>query len=158
MLLLGLIDRATADVDLIGVKDGSLYRPATEPPEPLLSAAADVAVAPGISGEWINSAPASLMELGLPLGWEERVEIRRYGALEIHLTSRFDQVCFKLYAATDRGPDDEHFHDLVQLAPTRQELLSAAAWTRTHDRSEGFRSVLVGCLDHFGVEASDVAP
>ena len=93
-----------------------------------------------------------------PLGWEERIEVRHYGALEIHLTSRFDQICFKLYAATDRGPDDKHFHDLVQLRPTKEELLTAAAWTRTHDPSEGFRTMLIGCLDRFGVEADDVAP
>ena len=97
LLLLGLIDRATADVDVIGVKDGSHYQQATELPEPLLSAAADVADTLGISAKWINSGPASLMEFGLPRGWEERVEVRRYGALEIHLTSRFDQICFKLY-------------------------------------------------------------
>ena len=66
------------------------------------------------------------MEFGLPLGWEERIEVRHYGALEIHLTSRFDQICFKLYAATDRGPDDKHFHDRVQLRPTKEELLTAA--------------------------------
>jgi hypothetical protein len=158
LLLLGLIDRPTADVDVIGMKDGTHYRQATELPEPLLSAAADVADALGIPAKWINSGPASLMEFGLPLGWEERIEVRHYGALEIHLTSRFDQICFKLYAATDRGPDDKHFHDLVQLRPTKEELLTAAAWTRTHDPSEGFRTTLIGCLDRFGVEADDVAP
>ena len=157
LLLLGLIDRPTADVDVIGVKDGTHYRQATELPEPLLSAAADVADALGIPAKWINSGPASLMEFGLPLGWEERIEVRQYGALEIHLMSRFDQICFKLYAATDRGPDDKHFHDLVQLRPTKEELLTAATWTRTHDPSEGFRSMLIGCLERFGVEADDVA-
>ena len=158
LLLLGLIDRPTADVDVIGVKDGDHYRQATELPEPLVRAAADVADALGIPAGWINSGPASLMEFGLPPDWEERVEVRQYGALEIHLTSRFDQICFKLYAATDRGPDDKHFHDLVQLAPTKEELLRAAAWTRTHDPSEGFRTMLIGCLDRFGVKADDVAP
>ena len=158
LLLLGLIDRPTADVDVIGVKDGTHYRQVTELPGPLLSAAADVADALGIPAKWINSGPASLMEFGLPLGWEERVVVRQYGALEIHLTSRFDQICFKLYAATDRGPDDKHFHDLVQLTPTKEELLTAAAWTRTHDRSEGFPTMLIGCLDRFGVETDDVAP
>lgn len=157
VLLLGLIDRPTADVDVIGIKDGTHYRQARELPEPLLSAAADVADALDIPAKWINSGPASLMVLGLPQGWEERVEVRQYGALEIHLTSRFDQICFKLYAATDSGPDDKHFHDLMKLTLSREELLTAAAWTRTHDPSEGFRTMLIGCLDRFGVKADDVA-
>lgn len=95
------------------------------------------------------------MDLGLPPGWEKRVEVRRFGALEVHLTSRFEQVCFKLYAAVDRGPRDKHFADLLALEPSRAELLEAARWTTTHDPSEAFRSSLVECLAHLGVEASD---
>ena len=158
LLLLGLIDRPTADVDVIGLKEGPDYRQARELPEPLLIAAADVADALDISTGWLNNGAASLMEFGLPPGWRDRVEVRQYGALEIHLTSRFDQICFKLYAAVDRGPDDKHFHDLVELAPTNDELVAAAAWTRTHDPSEGFRMMLVGCLERFGVEVDNVAP
>jgi hypothetical protein len=146
LLLLGLIDRPTADIDVIALKVGARYRQATELPEALRRAAEDVADALSIPASWINTGPSSLMEFGLPPGWEERVEVRSYGALEVHLTSRFDQICFKLYAATDRGPQDKHFHDLVQLAPTRDELLSAAAWARTHDPSGEFRTMLVGCL------------
>ncbi len=42
--------------------------------------------------------------------------------------------------------------------PTKEELVKAAAWTRTHDPSEGFRTMLIECLDRFGVEADDVPP
>ena len=155
---LGLIDRPTADLDVIALTGGTHYQQASRLPEPLQRAAAEVADALDIPAMWLNNEPAALMEFGLPRGWEERVEVRRYGALEIHLTSRYDQICFKLYAAVDRGPDVKHFHDLVRLEPTEAELLSAAVWTRTQDPSDGFRSMLVGCLDRFGVEADNVGP
>ena len=155
LLLLGLVDRPTADLDVIAVKEGQHYRKIGDLPEPLVRAAADVADALSISAGWLNNGPAALMDLGLPAGWEARVDVRRYGALEVHLTSRFDQICFKLYAAVDRGPKDKHFADLVALEPSREELLEAARWTTTHDPSAPFRSSLVQCLAHLGVEAPD---
>jgi hypothetical protein len=151
LLLLGFLDRPTADLDVIAVTDGASYRKATELPEPLKHAARDVAEALEISEHWLNNGPASLMDLGLPPGWEERVERPQYGALEIHLTSRYDQICFKLYAV-DRGPNDKHFQDLLRLAPTREELSTAASWTQTHDPSDLFRTQLEGCLAQLGVE------
>ena len=48
-----------------------------------------------------------------------------------------------------------HFADLVALEPSREELLEAARWTTTHDPSAPFRSSLVQCLAHLGVEAPD---
>ena len=109
LLLLGLVDRSTADLDVIALKEGEHYRRLHGIPGPLARAAEEVADALGIAAGWLNDGPASLMDLGLPPGWEERVELRRFGALEVHLTSRFDQICFKLYAAVDRGPKDKHF-------------------------------------------------
>ena len=158
LLLLRLIDRPTGDLDVVGMSDNGRYVKIESLPQPLAEAAVQVAQALELSEDWLNTGPASLMDFGLPQGWEERIEVRRYGGLEIHVPSRFDQICFKLYAAVDRGPDDKHFHDLVRLTPTKEELLTAAAWTRTHDPSEGFRTMLIGCLDHFGVGADDVAP
>lgn len=152
LLLLGLIDRPTADIDVIGLSENGRYRKIVELPEPLMQAAADVQHTFGLSQNWINTAPASLMDLGLPPGWEERVEIRRFGALELHLTSRYDQICFKLYAAVDRGPNDKHFVDLNALDPTEAELLTAANWTTTHDPSPDFRSQLLQVLRALGVE------
>ncbi len=81
--------------------------------------------------------------------------MRTYGALEVHLPSRFDLICFKLYAAVDRGPDDKHYSDLQLLEPTAGELIEAARWTITHDPSEGFRIELLQCLASLGVEVSD---
>jgi hypothetical protein len=122
-----------------------------------VNAARDVGRAYELNEGWINVGPASLMDWGLPEGWHDRVEIRQFGGLEIHLTSRFDQVCFKLYAAVDRGPKDKHFADLRALNPTDDELLKAAAWTVTHDPSPGFRQQLAQCLRALGVESTNDA-
>ncbi len=106
--------------------------------------------------DWLNPGPADLLDLGLPAGFSDRVEIRRYGALTVRLAARVDQVAFQLYAAVDQGPDSKHFADLKRLAPTPDELLAAARWTRTHDPSEGFRTMLHQALSALDVEPSDV--
>jgi len=46
----------------------------------------------------------------------------------------------------------KHEADLRALNPTRDELLAAARWTRTHDPSEGFREQLVAALAYLEVE------
>jgi hypothetical protein len=155
LLLLRLIDRPTGDLDVIGIADDGQYRKLDQLPGPLAIAASQVGHALGLADNWLNTEPASLMDLGLPEGWEARVQVRKYSGLEIHLPSRFDQICFKLYAAVDRGPKDKHYMDLQTLEPTAQELLEAARWTITHDPSEGFRSQLIECLATFEVEFSD---
>jgi hypothetical protein len=84
------------------------------------------------------------------------VETRTYGpALTVLYAGRLDQVHFKLYAMVDQGAG-RHEADLRALEPTREELLSAARWTRTHDPSEGFRQELVAVLAHLGVTDADL--
>lgn len=155
LLLLGLIERPTGDLDVIGLSQDGAYVKLDALPPPLAEAAGQVAQALDLSEEWLNTGPASLMDFGLPDGWEERIEVRQYGGLELHIASRFDQVCFKLYAAVDRGPNDKHFRDLQPLAASADELRAAARWTITHDPSAGFRLELLGCLSSLGVEMND---
>lgn len=155
LLLLRLINRPTGDLDVIGLADNGNYIKLDNLPEPLAVAAAQVAQAFELADNWINTGPVSLMDFGLPPGWKGRVEVRQYGGLCVHLPSRFDQICLKLYAAVDRGPDDKHFSDLKVLQPTEDELKEAARWTVTHDPSEGFRSELLGCLSSLGVVMTD---
>ena len=78
-----------------------------------------------------------------------------FGALEIRLADRVDQIHLKLYASVDQGPESKHVADLRALQPTREELLSAAGWARTHDPSEGFRAELDAALEAFGVRGTD---
>lgn len=104
---------------------------------------------------WLNAGPASLLDFGLPPGFLERTKRREFAGLIVRLASRYDQVCFKLFAAADDSPRGKHFADLKELAPTPDELCSAARWTMTHDPSEGFRHILVQVLSRLGVGLDD---
>lgn len=94
----------------------------------------------------MNSAPSDLWRMGLPDGFQERLEPIQYGGLLIHCASRFDQICFKLYATVDQGPDSKHFDDLIRLRPTSSELDEAASWCKTHDVSLEFAQCLSEAL------------
>ena len=84
--------------------------------------------------------------MGLPAGFETRLHTKHYHGLTVHLADRFDQICFKLYAAVDQGIRSKHFNDLIALQPTNSELLIAKNWTITHDVSEGFAEELESLL------------
>jgi hypothetical protein len=110
---------------------------------------------PILDEQWLNARPTDLLRFGLPEGFEDRVEIRRYGGLTLRIAGRFDQICFKLYAAVDQGMESRHGADLRTLEPTHEELLAGARWSRTHDPSEGYRQGLVKLLEAMGVEDAD---
>ena len=104
----------------------------------------------------VSSIPGpELLRLGLPEGFEDRVERRRYGGLTVQVAGRLDQICFKLYAAVDQGLESKHAADLRRLEPAPEELMNAARWTRTHDPSDGYREMLLRTLIALGVEADD---
>lgn len=155
LLLLGLISRPTADLDIVAlIKAGRYIKPAVVPAD-LVDAARATARVLGIREDWINAGPAALMDFGLPTGFADRTVERRYGALVVHLAGRRDQVFLKLYAAVDQGPSSKHWQDLVALRPGREELLDAARWAMTHDPSPGFRTELMKALASLGVENAD---
>jgi len=156
LLALGLIDRATRDVDLVALlEDGGLVDPKPLP-EALITARDRVAQDFDLDADWLNAAPSSLLDFGLPEGFVERLERRGYGpSLTVHLASRFDQIHFKLYALVDQGPG-KHEADLRALEPSREELLKAARWSTTHDPSDGFRQELLATLEYLGVEDADL--
>lgn len=155
LLLLGLVERPTADVDVVGFAGPSGYRKAEALPAFLADAVREVAGALGLGAAWLNCGPAGLIDFGLPPGLEGRVTVRRYGSLEVHLPAREDLICFKLYAAVDQGARSKHFADLVRMAASPDELLAAARWSRTHDPSPGFLAELERILATLGVEAQD---
>ncbi len=155
LLLLGLIIRPTQDLDIVALTEGGIYVSAEPLPTPLAEAARDVADVFGLPERWFNSGPTELLDLGLPVGFAERAEVRRYGALTIRLASRLDQIHLKLYAAVDQGPRSKHVGDVRALAPTPDELLQAARWARTHDPSSAFRGLLLDALRFFGVDDVD---
>ena len=65
---------------------------------------------------------------------------RHYKGLTVHLADRFDQICFKLYAAVDQGPKSKHFADLMVLKRSYEELELAKSWCISHDVSDSFES------------------
>lgn len=155
LLLLGIVDRPTADVDVVGFSSPAGHTKTDALPEFLALAVREVGDALGLGQAWFNSGPAGLTDLGLPPGLADRVTVRTYAALEVHLPAREDLICFKLYAAVDQGERSKHFADLGALAPTPEQLMSAARWTRTHDPSSGFLGELRRILGLLGVEVSD---
>ena len=142
LLLLGLISRPTADLDVIGLAERGTYVKADRLPPTLARAVSDVAATLELAPTWLNNGPAALMDLGLPDGFSDRVERRRYGALDVHIPARADLVCFKLYAAADLGPRSKHFQDLREMRPTVTELSMATAWCQSQDSSDGFEREL----------------
>ena len=156
LLLRQLGIRPTQDLDVIAVVEAGSWRKADPLPRPLVEEVSLVAEAMGLDPRWLNSAAASVMDSGLPEGFGDRVEVRRYGGLNLRVAGRFDQICFKLHAAVDRGElNGKHIDDLRALSPLPEELIPAARWTTTHDPSEGFRSQLVLLLAILGVPDAD---
>ncbi len=95
---LGLVRRATRDVDLLAVAENGELRRATD-----------------------------LLKWGLPEAFMSRVVTRSYGtALLVHFASRYDQIHFKLFAMADQG-GGRHEADLRALSPTRGELIAGHA-------------------------------
>ena len=156
LLALGLISRATRDVDLVALRDGDGLLPAAPLPEPLTTARDRVARDLGLPEDWLNPGPAALLDFGLPDGFLSRATRRDHGeALTAWHASRLDQIHFKLYATVDQGPG-KHEADLRALDPSADELLTAARWTRTHDPSEGYRMALGQVLAALGVDDAAV--
>ncbi len=153
LLALGLVQRTvTRDVDIIGqihAYDIVTPRPL---PEWLLSDAEDVRTQLGLPPDWLNAQVAddTLFRCGLPAGLASRLVTRGYGShLTISFVGRLDMVFLKLHAAVDRD-GGRHLQDLLDLAPTADELLAAARWTRTQDPSEGFLMLLRNMLNELG--------
>ncbi len=147
LLLLKQIKRPTNDLDLVAlIKDHQLIS-ADPLPKALIRAAGDVGQALELGNDWLNTGPASLLEMGLPPGFVNRLHTRHFKGLTIHLADRFDQICFKLYATVDQGPKSKHFTDLMTLTPSTDELKQAKNWCITHDVSEVFETEINKVLE-----------
>jgi hypothetical protein len=152
--LLGLIERSTEDIDLVGVVHGTLIESAEPLPEALSSAIADIAKLHSLRPKWMNNEPTSLLVHGLPVGFLARCVSHEWGGLKIFFASRFDQLHLKLLAIS--SPGDKHHVDLKRLQPTKDELIAAARWARTQAAGEGFEMELRASLRSFGVDVDDV--
>jgi hypothetical protein len=153
---LGLVRRATRDVDLLAIAENGELHPAEPLPQALLAARAAVAADFALAENWLNAGPTDLLKWGLPEAFMSRVVTRSYGtALVVHFASRFDQIHFKLFAMVDQG-GGRHEADLRALNPTPGELTAAARWSITQDPSPGYRSVLMDALHVLGIDDADL--
>jgi hypothetical protein len=159
LLLRGIIERPTKDVDVVGMRlESGDILPVDALPGPLVRAVRDVGRTLSLAADWLNAGPASLLDLGLPPGFTERLSEVRFGSLVVWFAGSYDLIYLKLYAAADHWPSrDRHLEDLRALQPTREQLLAAAQWARTHDPSPGFRSLLVAVLHEMGTDDVDLA-
>jgi len=161
--LLGIVERATSDVDILAFATGAseqLERTLLEPPESLpsalLRASRAVARDTGLDPDWLNTGPALQWRQGLPPGLASRTRWFHYGppdvpemGLDVGIASRFDLIFFKLYAAVDHANTRSvHYHDLLALAPTDDELIAAADWVRPQNASPEFHVILDDVVAH----------
>ena len=68
--------------------------------------------------------------------------------------SRYDQIHLKLHATANAG-HGRHEADLLALDPTDEELIAAARWSRTQDRSEEHAQVLRSGLGSLGLATTE---
>jgi hypothetical protein len=149
---LGLVQRATKDVDLLAIAQNGELRSARPLPGTLVVARDRVARDFALDENWLNAGPTDLLTWGLPDGFLTRIVTRRYGqALVVHFAGRLDQIHFKLFAMVDQA-GGRHEADLRALKPTRKELIAAAYWSMTQDPSPGYKVVLQDALSALGVE------
>lgn len=78
MVLLGYIDRATKDLDLVAVMEFGQMISAKPLPQGLIKEIAAVGAALEIGEFWVNGGPTSLLNAGLPEGFEDRLIMRKY--------------------------------------------------------------------------------
>lgn len=77
MLLLGLLDRPTNDLDVVAQLENGQAIGADPLPQALREAVTDVATALDLPPEWLSAGPVSLLDLGLPEGFAARGHLRR---------------------------------------------------------------------------------
>ncbi len=157
LIACGLLPRTTTDVDIVALlsEQDELISPAPLP-EPLVTAANEVAALTSLPQDWLNNGPSrdqgGLFQMGLPNGLQNRLHKKEYGPyLTVFFIDRFDQIHFKLYAGVDRG--GYHITDLAALKPTDEELYQAAQWACTHDISAAFVALLKTLLKDMGHES-----
>jgi hypothetical protein len=125
LVLLGVIDRPTKDVDVMHP-----HLPQSVADAARAFAAAERQRGSALADDWLNNGPQSLATI-LPGGWQERVQPAFSGqSLNLTTLGRADFLKTKLFALCDRGTD---ILDCVALAPSATELDEALQWVSEQD-------------------------
>lgn len=130
LALLGMVDRATRDLDVL------------EPPisDEVARAAKEFAAECRASGEhladdWLNTGPAQLADI-LPVDWRSRLQPLFDGeSLRLRTLGRGDLLKTKLFALCDRGTD---LSDCMAFRPSRAEVEEALPWVADQDTHPGW--------------------
>ena len=147
--LMGIVRRATRDVDVLAWRKGdTIIRPPEPLPAPLRRAIVAVAQRFGLQQDWLNTVPALQWNAGLPPGLADRIHWCDYAALSVGLADRYDLIFLKAFAAAEGGPHESHYKDLLALRPTSEELESAISWVRTQDESPHFPAMIENMRRH----------
>src|SRR4051812_30397032 len=70
--MLGLVERSTEDLDLVGVIESETLQSAEPLPATLVEAISEIAQLHGLQRKWMNNGPTSLLVHGLPAGFLSR--------------------------------------------------------------------------------------
>jgi hypothetical protein len=120
LILQKIATRTTQDIDIV----------APEIDQALKQASEEVAKILGLNSSWLNSDPIGLAD-DLAKGWKDRViQVYTNTHLKVFSISREDMIFAKFYAYCDRQKD---IYDLVDLAPTSDEIERAANLTMSMD-------------------------
>lgn len=141
LIATGLVPRTTRDVDILALMNENELKDSEPLPDCLLNAARNVGRILNLPADWLNNGPSSQFKMGLPDGFQRRLQSVIVGEkLSIHYFGRYDQIFFKTYASVNRG--GYHVSDLRALNPTETELIEAAKWCMTQDVSCEFREIM----------------
>jgi Nucleotidyltransferase of unknown function (DUF6036) len=151
--LLGVIERATSDVDVIArVKRDANGTPqitnANPFPQALIRAISTVARDLQLPGNWMNHEVAMQWTFGMPPDILADVTWESYSGLSVGLVGRQTQITLKLFAAVDRGVKSVHIQDLLALRPSLDELANAKAWVLTQDAGPDFPASVTETIDY----------
>ena len=125
LLAMGIIDRATQDVDCL------------DPDIPKVIHDASIAFAKSYQGvgsplreDWLNNGPRDLRN-DLPAGWRHRtVSLHKANGIHVRTLGRPDLLKTKLFAYCDCQQDEQ---DCLALAPTHDELRESLEWLQERD-------------------------
>lgn len=129
-----IVERLTVDVDIVAVRSSSLseFECAKPLPSELEEVVADVAAIKQLPVRWMNGAASSDFALGLPDGFDRRLNTVELGGLTVSFADRSDIVAWKLQAAVDNlGINNRHLDDLRKMQPAPEEVAMARRWFET---------------------------
>ncbi len=125
LVLLGLTDRQTRDVDIL---QPELSTEVSETARVFAGRLRGRGI--DLADDWLNNGPLQLAEV-LPAGWRIRLQSAFVGeALILTTLGRADLLKSKLFALCDRGTD---LGDCLALTPSTHELDSALPWLVEQD-------------------------